>query len=143
MAAQLWATSDNGDERFLADAVGAVASISVAARVLRAGAIAAGVVWVLGTVCTALFIWDQSERLSFSSGVAGAGSGDHVWERLGNTISTTMSATWGYAIVAILALCGWLYAESRRAAVFLDAIDEIDEMRVRDLPTSSPGDEET
>jgi hypothetical protein len=90
-----------------------------------------------------LFIWDQSEQLSFSSGVAGTGPEGHVWERLGNTISTTMSATWGYALVAVLALIGWLYAESRRAAVFLDAIDEIDEMRVRDLPTSPPGDGST
>lgn len=128
-----WAESA-GSEPYLNDAVSAVRSIELAARVLRAVAMTAAAVWLLGTIATALFIWDQTEQLS-SSGAFGASLelGDDAGQRVVQTISSTVSATWGYALVTVVALFGWLFAESRRAAVFLDAMDEVEEMRGPDI----------
>jgi hypothetical protein len=143
MDAETWAQSEAADS-FLDDAIGAVRSIELAARVLRIAAIVSAAIWLFGTIATAWFIWDQTERFSQSvpqGGVLASGLGEDTWQRVAQTASSTVSATWGYALVAIVALAGWLYAESRRASVFLDALDEVEELRPSappDLPGTEP-----
>jgi hypothetical protein len=124
--ATTWPTT-NEDERVLDRAVDAVRAIELAARVLRALAIVAAVVWLVGVIAAAWTAWDTSLTMSQLGGFGPNTSDEGSFERVRYTVTTVVSATWGYALVAVVALAGWLFAESRRAVVFLDALDEIDD----------------
>jgi hypothetical protein len=130
--ATTWSMS-NDDEPVLDDAVSAVRAIELTAKVLRVVAIVAGVVWLLGVVAAAWTSWDTSVFVTQSNRV-GSTASEGSFERLRYTMAAVASATWGYAIVAVVALAGWVFAESRRAVVYLDALDDIDDeaIAVRD-----------
>jgi hypothetical protein len=120
-----------------------VRSIELAARLLRIAAIVAAAIWVIGAVASAVYVWDLTGQFSSSSFTPGdvfaeSSLDEDFGRRVSQTVSSTVSATWGYALVAIVALAGWLYAESRRASVFLDALDEIEGARPSVPPMSSP-----
>ncbi len=131
--ATTWSMS-NDDEPVLDDAVSAVRAIELTAKVLRVVAIVAGVVWLLGVVAAAWTSWDTSVFVTQSNRVGSTASDEGSFERLRYTTAAGAAAPGGYAIVAVVALAGWVFAESRRAVVYLDALDDIDDeaIAVRD-----------
>ena len=69
---------------------------ATAASLLRAAALVAVVIWVVGFVATVWFQWSQLERMTLA--------GQRSPDRFVGAVASGFTSTWGYLLVAVVAL---------------------------------------
>ncbi|MCU0311458.1 MAG: hypothetical protein MUE36_11015 [Acidimicrobiales bacterium] len=117
---------DPSDDPYLAsdsdvtEAASAMRSLQGSARILRVVAAVAAIVWVVTTVSLFVTFWDATSAGGF------AGIQSTRDNRLLNVLGQTLQATWGWALVAVIALAVSAMLTGQHLRVLLRALDEDD-----------------
>jgi len=94
----------------VATAAGELRTIQTATTVLKAAAALAVALWLLAVITIFWYWWD----LSGNGGQGTFTSGPIDNDRLLQVLASTLQATWGYALVAVLAFTGSMLLHGHR-----------------------------
>jgi hypothetical protein len=106
----------------IASAAGELSAITGGAKVLKAAAAVATGLWVLAVI-TMFWNWYDLAR-STGSGINLTGPGNNS---VLQALATTLSSTWGYLLVAVLAYGGAMALHGQRMRLLVDAASAADD----------------
>jgi hypothetical protein len=109
---------DDGDGSEVASAAGELSVISGGARVLKLVAALAALLWAAAIVSVFWNVWD----LTRNDAGGGLTTGSIQNTRLAQVLSTTLTSTWGYALVAVLAYTGAMMLHGQRMRLLVAAM---------------------
>ena len=113
---------EDPDGYAVASAAGELSSIEWGAKVLKAMAILAGVLWILATGMLFWSNWKVYDR-GYPSGVL-SGSVDN--DRLISTIGITLQSTWGYLLITVVAYTASMLLHGQRMRLLVAAMADDD-----------------
>jgi hypothetical protein len=111
---------EDPDGYAVASAAGELSSIEWGAKVLKAVAVGAAVLWVVAVIAMFWNWWDLSDQqISLTTGAVKT-------DRLLQTVATTLQSTWGYALVGVLAYTGAMLLHGQRMRLLVAAMSDDD-----------------
>jgi hypothetical protein len=108
---------DDPEGYAIASAAGELSAISTGARVLRVVAGVATTLWLVAVVTIFWSWWQNTDQYPSGGMLSGSGQSN----RLVQVLASTLTSTWGYLLVAVLAYLGSMLLHGQRMRLLVDA----------------------